>query len=134
MRQFHLEIVTPDGQIFDGEAEAILVRCDSGDVEIMAGHADYFAPVGIGAARLTANGSSKEASASGGFISVKSGEVKLVCTTFEFADQIDLKRAESAREKAENAIKSASNDKMLAMAKAKLARALNRINVSKSRF
>ena len=133
MRKFHLEIVTPEGAVWDGEAEAILVRTSVGDVEIMANHADYFASLGIGRAKLTADGKAKDASMAGGFISVKNGEVKLVCTTFEFADAIDLQRAEAAREKAELAIKKASDEKSLAVAKAKLSRALTRINVAKNR-
>ena len=133
MRKFHLEIVTPDGSVRDGDAEAILVRTSSGDVEIMANHADYFASLGIGRAKLTADGKASEASLAGGFISVVKGEVKLVATTFEFAEDIDLERAESARERAERAIKTAADDKALAVAKAKLARALCRINVAKNR-
>ena len=50
--------------------------------------------------------------------------------TFEFADQIDLKRAEKAKEKAEEALKSAKSDKELDLAKAKLLRAMSRINVA----
>ena len=133
MRGFHLQIVTPDGQIFDGNAESILVRADSGDVEIMAGHADYFATLGTGRAKLTSDTGTREAATSGGFISVKDGEVKLVCTTFEFADEIDLARAESAKERAEASIRTATDDKALLVAKAKLARALNRISVAKNK-
>ena len=132
MRKFHLEIVTPDGSVWDGDAEAILVRTSSGDVEIMANHADYFASLGIGRAKLTADGKAAEASLAGGFISVKEGEVKLVATTFEFAEDIDLERAKSAKERAEQAIKTARDDKALLVAKAKLARALNRISVKES--
>ena len=133
MRDFHLQIVTPDGQIFDGNAESILVRTENGDVEIMAGHADYFATLGTGRAKLTSSAGAREAATSGGFISVKNGKVKLVCTTFEFSDQIDLARAEAAKEKAEAAIKKATDDKALDVAKAKLARALNRISVAKDK-
>ena len=131
MRQFHLQIVTPDGTVFDGDAEAILVRCGSGDVEIMAGHEDFFATVGTGRAKLAVGGKSRNASASGGFVSVRSGRVQLVCTTFEFSDEIDPKRAEAAKARAEEAIKNAKDDKALVLAKAKLRRAINRINVSK---
>ena len=131
MRKFHLEIVTPDGSVWNGDAEAILVRTSSGDVEIMAGHSDYFASLGIGRAKLTADGKARAASMAGGFISVKGGEVKLVCTTFEFADEIDLARAELARERAEGLIRTADNEKSLTVAKAKLARALSRITVAK---
>lgn len=131
MREFHLQIVTPDGIVFDGDAEGILVRTDEGDVEIMRGHTDFFATLKTGRAKLSAGGEQRNASASGGFISVKNSEVKLVTTTFEFADEIDLKRAEMARERAEQALHSATGDKAILVAKAKLARAINRINVAK---
>ena len=130
MREFKLQIVTPDGLVFDGMAESILVRTASGDVEIMAGHEDYFASLGIGRAKLKAGGATRDASASGGFISVLGGEVKLTLITFEFADEIDLERAKAAKERAEEQIKIASDDKVLTLAKAKLARAINRINVA----
>ena len=133
MSEFHLEIVTPDGLIFDGNAESILVRTDSGDIEIMRGHADYFAKLGVGRAKLTAKGASREASSSGGFISVRGGEVRVVCTTFEFAEDIDVKRAVLAKERAEEALRKASDDRAIRIAKAKLARAVSRISVAKQR-
>ena len=131
--EFHLQIVTPDGLIFDGNAEAILVRTDMGDVEIMKNHADYFATLGVGRAKLTAGGVARDASSSGGFISVRRGEVKLICTTFEFAEEIDLKRAMAAKEKAEEALQRAKDEKAERIAKAKLMRAINRINVAERR-
>ena len=130
MNEFHLQIATPDGLVFDGNAEAILVRTTMGDVEIMRGHADYFATLGIGRAKLTANGESREASSSGGFISVRGGEVKLIATTFEFADEIDLKRALEAKERAEALLIKAEDDRAVRMARAKLSRAINRISVA----
>ena len=50
---FHLQIVTPDRKVFDGEAEKIIVRTVNGDVCILARHIDYAAPLGIGEARVT---------------------------------------------------------------------------------
>lgn len=130
MKEFHLQIVTPDGISFDGMAESLLVRSEMGDVEIMAGHADLFSSLGIGRARIKANGESRIGSAAGGFISVAKGEVKLVATTFEFKDAIDLERARAAKENAEAKLKNAKNGKEITLAKAKLARAINRINVA----
>ena len=133
MSEFKLQIVTPDGLVYDGMAESILVRASSGDIEIMAGHEDYFASLGIGRAKLVAGGVTREAAASGGFVSVLGGEVKLTLTTFEFAENIDAKRAMAAKERAEEEIKLASDDKTLALAKAKLSRAINRINVARAK-
>ncbi len=130
MAQFPLEIVTPDGLIFEGDADAILVRTADGEIEILRGHTDYFAPLGIGRARLTVGGVSRNASAAGGFISVKDGVVKLVATTFEFADEIDVERAQRAKERAEETLSRSSDGRAIDLAKLKLARAINRINVA----
>ena len=130
MRDFHLRIVTPDGLVYDGEAKSLLVRTDDGDVEFLAGHTDYFAHLGIGRARIIIGDAEKFASANGGVVSISGGEVTVAATTFEFADEIDVERAVLAKEKAEEAIARSNDDKAIMLAKAKLARAVNRINVS----
>ena len=130
MKEFPLTIATPDGVVFDGMAESILIRCSSGDIEILAGHTDLFASLGIGRVRIKVDGSSRIASAAGGFVSVTGGVTRVVATTFEFADEIDIERAERARENAENAIKNAKDDAELEKAKMKLMRAMTRIQVS----
>ena len=133
MKPFHLEIATPDGTAFNGEVESLLVRTEDGDVEILAGHADFLASLATGRARLLSGGVSRFASASGGFVSVSAGEVRVCAITFEFSDEIDLARAMSAKERAEATIASAKDEKSIVIAKAKLARALNRINVAEKR-
>ena len=130
MKAFHIEIVTPDGIEYSGNVESLLVRAEDGDVEILAGHTDLLASLGVGRARLLIDGKPRFASVNGGFLSVKGGVVRLCAITFEFADQIDLKRAEAAKEKAENALKAADDQREERMAKAKLARAASRIRVA----
>ena len=130
MKPFHIEIVTPDGTAYSGEVESLLVRTSDGDTEILCGHADYMAPVGTGRARLIIDGKARYASVNGGFLSVSGGSVNLVTITCEFADQIDLKRAEKAKERAEEALKNAKSDKEIDLAKAKLLRAMSRISVA----
>ena len=130
MKTFKLEIVTPDGVMFEGQAESLLVKCASGDVEVLAGHADLFSPLAVGRARIKYDAKSRAASCAGGFLSVTKEKVTLVATTFEFADEIDVGRAKSAAETAEAAIKDAQDDAALEKAKLKLSRALNRIKVS----
>lgn len=130
MRSFPLEIVTPDGLAYSGEAESILVHTTDGDAEILAGHADYMAALGIGRVRLIVGGEAKLASSQGGFITVRSGKVQMVATTFEFKDDIDLSRAVAAKEAAEELIREAKSKSDIALAEAKLKRALNRISVA----
>ena len=47
MRPFPLKIVTPDGIVFDGDAESLTVRTTTGDVGILADHANLVAPLGL---------------------------------------------------------------------------------------
>ncbi len=130
MREFHLEIATPDGAAFSGEVTSLLVKTDDGDVEILAGHADYLATIATGRARIRTSDGDKIAAVSGGFLTVDKKSVKLVATTFEFADSIDLDRAKAAKEKAEEKIKMAKDKREAQIAEAKLKRAVSRISVA----
>ena len=131
MRSFHLEIVTPDGAAFVGEAESLLIRTDDGDVEILASHADFIAALGIGKARIKLpGGEDRFASAAGGFITVTADSVRVAATTFEFAENIDLSRARAAAERAQKALEVARDARDERIARAKLARATSRINVA----
>lgn len=130
MSRFHLQIVTPDGSFFDGPAEALLVRTSGGYVSIRAGHADYIAALDVGRAVVTRDGQERAAACGGGFLSVEHGEVRLVATTFEYAGDIDVERAENARERAEARISAATEAREIELAKAKLSRALNRLDVA----
>ena len=129
MKSFNLKIVTPDGLVFDSAVESLLVRTDDGDVEFLAGHIDYMASLGTGRARIKADGKDRYASVSGGFVTVKDGQVSLVAITFEFRENIDLERAKAARDEARTNL-SSTDDKTVKLAQAKLQRALSRINVA----
>lgn len=133
MTSFPLKIVTPDGLIFDGPAEQIIVRTTSGDVAILARHINYVAPLGMGKAVIIASGQRRTAACIGGMLSVVNGEVTLVPTTFEWANEIDIARAERAHQKATNVLgKADASENDIRLAEAKLRRALVRKSVASS--
>lgn len=130
MTPFPLKIVTPDGLIYDGQVEKLVVRTVGGDVCILARHLNYVAPLGMGMATIEADGKRRNAACMGGMLSVKDGEATLVPTTFEWADKIDLQRAEASYGRAEKVLKSGSaSDTEIALAQARLHRALVRKSV-----
>lgn len=131
MTPFRLKIVTPDGLIYDGQAEELLVRTTGGDVAILARHMNYVAPLGMGRAVVVSGGTRRTAACIGGMLSVCDGEVTLVPTTFEWADKIDLERAEAAYNRADKVLHDESASQMdLKLAEAKLHRALVRKSVA----
>ncbi len=131
MTTFPLKIVTPDGSFFDGEAEKLIVRAIDGVVGILAKHIPYVTALGVGPGKVTIQGADRQAAVNGGMLAVTKEGVRLVAGTFEWAEDIDLQRAQRAKEKAEARIKAAHDDRELQMAKAKLTRALTRLNVAK---
>ena len=99
MSSLHLQIVTPDGAFFDGPAQRVRVRTIGGDVAILAGHIPYVTALGIGEAAVTTeDGTVRKAAANGGMLSVTSEMVRVVATTFEWAEDIDVERAKRARD------------------------------------
>ncbi len=133
MSVFHLQIVTADGEFFDGEAQRVIARTIDGDVCIMAGHIPYLTALGMGECRVTdAEGNVHRAACIGGMLSMMDNRARLVATTFEWAEDIDVSRAERARQRAEALLSQKHLDKRdLELANARLKRALTRIDVGK---
>lgn len=128
---FPLKIVTPDGLIFDGQADRLIVRTSTGDTAILARHINAVFPLGMGQAIVEAQGQRRTAACIGGLLSVVDGEVTLVPTTFEWSDQIDADRAARSLQRAEGVLKNKdSSDAELQLAEARLKRALIRKSVA----
>ena len=132
MTAFPLKIVTPDGLLYDGQAEELIVRTVSGDMGVLAGHIDCVAPLGMGRATVLAEGKKRYGACIGGMVSVVNGHVTLVPTTFEWAEDIDLQRANAAADRAKKIIgDKGASDADIRMAQARLKRALVRSSVAK---
>ena len=131
MTPFQLKIVTPDGLIFDGQAEELVVRSTSGDFGILAGHVNCVAPLGMGRATVIIDGKRRYAACIGGMVTVVDGNVTLVPTTFEWAESIDASRAEASQLRAEKALQNKeASETEIKLAQARLHRALVRKNVA----
>lgn len=133
MAIFHLQIVTPDKMVYDGEAKQVTVRTVEGEVSILERHIDYAAPLGVGEARITdSEGKLHTGACNGGMISVSGGDTRIIATTFEWAEEINAERAEQARDMAEARLKELKpKDEDYAIMEAKLKRALLRIKVKR---
>ncbi len=131
MSAFSLQIVTPDGLFFDGEAEKLIVRTVGGDVCILPGHCDYVTALGMGAATVVAAGERRTAACIGGLLAVTGGKGRPVPTTFEWADESDRDRARRAEERAREQLEGKDlSGREIEMARAHLYRALVRSSVA----
>lgn len=132
MKPFPLKIVTPDGLQFEGQAEELIVRTITGDMGILAGHTNCVAPLGMGQATVVIDGEKRYAACIGGMVVITKEEVKLVPTTFEWAETIDVKRAEASESRAKAMLEDKNASKTeLKLAEARLKRALVRKSVAR---
>ncbi len=130
MANFKLRVVTPDRVFFDGEASFITVRSIDGDIGIMANHARYVTPLTIGALKIKNDSGERFAAVAGGFLKTGNNAVTIVTPACEWADEIDVGRAERAAEKANEMLRQKQSKKEHDLEEVRLRRAINRISVA----
>ena len=132
MDGYKLRIVTPDGSKFDDYIKSLIVRTVNGDVCILKDHTDYIGTVEIGRVEICKTNEERLfATCHDGFLNFSKNIAELIATTFEFSADIDVARAENAKERAEKTISDNKDVDDVELAKIRLKRALNRLAVSK---
>ncbi len=131
MKTFLLRIGTPDGLLFEGQAERVICRGTNGDLAILAGHSNYCTALGMGeAVVVTEDGTRRTAACIGGMLTVMNGTCRVLATTWEWKEDIDVERAQNAKKRAEEKLsKTGLSDREYKLAEAKLCRALVRLSV-----
>ncbi|MEL4011355.1 F0F1 ATP synthase subunit epsilon [Bacillus velezensis] len=130
MKTVKVNIVTPDGPVYDADIEMVSVRAESGDLGILPGHIPTVAPLKIGAVRLKKDGQTELAAVSGGFLEVRPDQVTILAQAAETAESIDKERALVAKKRAEDRLNKRSDDTDIRRAELALQRAVNRLDVA----
>ena len=133
MATFRLQVVSMDGLEFDGEVERIKLRTIHGDLAILARHMNYVTAIGMGTATVVMeDGTERKAACIGGMISMMNNLCRVIPTTWEWGEDIDVIRAQKAKKRAEERLAQANLDEVARVkAEARLYRALVRINSAK---
>ena len=132
MSTFPMQVVSLDGPVFDGEVQRVKLRTIDGDVAILARHTNYCTAIGMGTAVITMEDDSRRSAACiGGMISVMDGRCRILPTTWEWEDEIDVDRAQRAKERAQEKLQDEqlSRQERVRM-EAKLYRALVRLSTA----
>ena len=129
MKTLTVNIVTPDGPVYDSEVDMIIAKTASGEIGILPGHIPMVAPLVIGAIKLKKEAKTEYVAVSSGFVEVRPEKVSILATSAEVASSIDLARAKEAMKRAEERIQSKQDSVDHSRAELALKRAMNRINV-----
>ncbi len=131
-RTLGVRLLTPEGPVFDGVAQMVIVPSVAGEVGILARHAPFIAQLRVGDVRIhQPDGTIVVYATSEGFMSVDEDHLLVLVEQAELAEEIDRARAETALAQAEQILSDASLEETtrLTMEKAR-ARAENRIRVA----
>jgi F-type H+-transporting ATPase subunit epsilon len=132
-KTFQLDVVTPDGAVFSDQVEHLRAPGVEGSFGVLPGHTPFMTALQTGEVDVTMDGKVRLMAISGGFIEVLPDHTVILVQSAEFAETIDLARAQAAKARAEERLRAHQADLDESRAKAALVRALNRIHVAERR-
>ena len=133
-KTFHLEIIATDRIFFSGEVEHLVITAIDGLIGILAGHEPLVTSLPTGELKYLVDGEWKYAAISEGFIQVMPDSSIILADTCELPEEIDIKRAQEARERAEERLRQKQSVKEYYETQAALNRAMNRLKISQKHF
>ena len=130
-KSFNLRIITPDRVFYEGEAEMVEFNTTEGQVGVLPGHIPLTVIIKPGILNIHEAEGKKIAALHAGFAEILPEGVTILAEIIEWPDEIDEGRAEAARERAEERLRSKTPETDIARAETALQRAIARIQVLK---
>jgi F-type H+-transporting ATPase subunit epsilon len=131
MNTFQAQILTPNGSLFDDEVTGVKVPGVQGSFEVKVNHASIVSSLEIGRVRVRRSNNSEELfTVSGGFVEVNDNKLTLLAESAESKSDIDVKRAQEARDRALDHLNEKGADKD--RARRALQRANNRLSLAEA--
>ena len=130
-KTFCLEILTPDRRFYEGPAQSLILPAVDGQMGVQAGHEPAVTGIEPGELRYRTDGVWYSAAVGYGFAEIKGDHVILLVGFAERPEEIDRKRAEAAKERAEERLRQKQSRQEYYHTKAALARALARLRTRK---
>ncbi|MDI6892241.1 MAG: F0F1 ATP synthase subunit epsilon [Actinomycetota bacterium] len=125
------EVITPEGLVYSGEVNMVVVPGEVGEIGILPLHAPLVALLTVGVLRVKIGDKWEYVAVHGGYVEVKEDKVIVLADAAEIASKIDVERARAAKERAEKMMKEArEGEENFFEAQDDLKRALTRLRVA----
>jgi F-type H+-transporting ATPase subunit epsilon len=133
MSKIKLDIVTPEEAVFSDEIDMLVAPGIEGELGILPHHAPLMTVLGIGELVIRKDGDEQYMAIGGGYLEVQSDRVIVLADVAERAEDIDIARAEAAKERAQRTMQERPSGMDSAQAEAALKRSLVRLKVATRR-
>ena len=127
---FQLEIVTPEKMVVRDVAEEMQIPGKDGYLGILPGHAPLITELAVGEITYRKDNSTQHLSVAWGFAEVLPDKVTILAETAERAEEIDARRAQEAKQRAEAGLATCNTEEDFARACGNLKRADIRLEVA----
>ena len=127
-KTFTLQIISPTRIFFDEEVDMVEMRTTEGEIGVLAGHIPLTAIVEPGVVKIHQEGKVREAALLDGFVEIRGNKVTVLAEACEWPENIDGKRANEARIRAERRLAEKNPQTDIDRAEAALKRALVRLS------
>ena len=128
---FLLRIITPDRIFYENQVKMVEFNTTEGEIGVLPGHIPLTVIIKPGILNITEGEGDKEAALHAGFAEILPEQVTILAEIIEWPEEIDEERAEAARGRAEERLRSRTPETDIARAETALQRAMARINVLK---
>jgi len=131
-KTFQLTVLSAEKELFSGEAESITITTEAGEITVMANHVPLVSNLQPGGLEIKAtDGKTSWMFVGGGVLEFTTGnECRVLADVAERVEEIDEKRAQEAKKRAEETLASAKSEPEVAEAKAALLRSLARLRIA----
>lgn len=130
-KEFQVEIICPDRIFYTGEATMIELNTVEGEVGIFKGHIPVTTLIAPGYVTITNETEKTEALIHSGFVEILPDKVSILAEVAEWPDEIDIGRAQAAKERAEKRLSERMENLDVARAELALRRALLRLDAKR---
>src|SRR3990170_6186718 len=133
MPKIRLEIVTAERTVYSDEVDLVVAPGIEGELGILPHHAPLLTALQPGELRIKKDGEEESMAVTGGFLEVRRDRVIILADAAERVEEIDIERAEAARRRAEERLRTRGEGVDVAGAEAAMKRALMRLKVARRR-
>ena len=134
MDTFGLKIIASDKVFYEGRCRNLVIPAPDGEKGILPNHENMVIAVAVGIARMEIEpGKWQEVAVGTGFAEIVNNRVTLLVDTAERPEDIDVRRAEEQRERAEEQMRQKQSIQEYYHTQASLARAMNRLKLAQDK-
>ncbi|MDD3206322.1 MAG: ATP synthase F1 subunit epsilon [Lachnospiraceae bacterium] len=131
INEMKIKIITPDRVFYEDTASMVEFNTTEGEIGVLPGHIPMTVIIAPGILTITKGNEMKDAALHAGFAEILPDRITILAEIIEWPEEIDLTRAEEAKERAEERIRSKTPETDVARAETSLQRAIARIEVIK---